>query len=70
MRPRRTWARTWPFWRRVARPVLAPSFVGAMMLLFAKAFAAYATALAVGTGIVPLITPKIAAALSGDVLVG
>ena len=48
---------TWTFWRRVAGPILLPSFVGAMLLLFTNAFSAYATAKALisqGTPLLPL----------------
>ena len=48
---------SWTFWRRVAGPVLAPAFFGSMLLLFANAFSAYATAAALvsqGSPIVPL----------------
>ena len=34
----------WQYWRYVGGPVLAPPVIGATMLLFASAFAAYATA--------------------------
>jgi putative spermidine/putrescine transport system permease protein len=37
---------TWHYWRYVAGPLLAPAFFGAMLLLFANAFSAYATAAA------------------------
>ena len=40
---------TWTYWRRVAGPILLPSFLGAMLLLFANAFSAYATAAALIT---------------------
>lgn len=58
------------YWRHVALPVLAPSLLGGYVLLFGSAFAAYATAAALGSGSVPLITVQIADALSGNVLVG
>jgi putative spermidine/putrescine transport system permease protein len=48
---------TWHYWRYVAGPLLAPSFLGCMLLLFANAFSAYATAQALvsqGSIIVPL----------------
>ena len=48
---------SWTYWRRVAGPVLAPAFLGSMLLLFANAFSAYATAAALvsqGSPIVPL----------------
>ena len=34
----------WSFWRNVGGPILAPSFLGALLLLFTNAFSAYATA--------------------------
>src|SRR5438874_13815347 len=37
-------AKQWQFWRHVGIPVLMPSFLGAFILLFGNAFAAYATA--------------------------
>ncbi|GAA4894432.1 ABC transporter permease subunit [Tessaracoccus lubricantis] len=36
----------WTYWTRVAGPILAPSFLGSFLLLFANAFSAYATAAA------------------------
>ena len=48
---------TWHYWRYVAGPLLAPSFLGCTLLLFANAFSAYATAQALisqGSKIVPL----------------
>jgi putative spermidine/putrescine transport system permease protein len=48
---------TWHYWRYVAGPLLAPSFLGCTLLLFANAFSAYATAAALisqGSSIVPL----------------
>ena len=36
----------WAFWRHVGGPILAPSFLGALLLLFTNAFSAYATAAA------------------------
>jgi putative spermidine/putrescine transport system permease protein len=60
----------WQYWRHVGGPVLAPPVIGATMLLFASAFAAYATADALVGSTVPLVTLQIANALSGDVVVG
>ncbi|MDB5076800.1 MAG: transporter permease protein [Chloroflexi bacterium] len=54
------------FWRWVGLPILWPSLLGAVVLLFGSAFAAYATAVAlVGTQInlVPIVIGRI---LSGD----
>ena len=50
-------ATTWDYWRRVAIPLLTPAFLGSLLLLFANAFAAYATAAALisqGQPILPL----------------
>ena len=58
------------FWRYVGIPVLMPSLLGAMILLFGNAFAAYATALALTSGSIPLVPTAIASALSGNVLAG
>lgn len=63
-------ATSWQFWRHVGLPVLAPSLLGGFVLLFGTAFAAHATAAALVGGSVPLVTLKIADALSGNVLVG
>ncbi len=54
------------YWRRVGLPILAPSFLGSLLLLFANAFSSYATAAALisqGSQIVPL---QIRAALIGE----
>jgi putative spermidine/putrescine transport system permease protein len=48
---------TWHYWRYVAGPLLAPSFLGCALLLFANGFSAYATAQALisqGSPVVPL----------------
>ncbi|GAA4705727.1 ABC transporter permease subunit [Pseudonocardia yuanmonensis] len=63
-------ASAWSYWRLVALPVLAPAFAGATLVLFGNAFAAYATALALTSGSIPLVPTAIASALSGNVLVG
>jgi putative spermidine/putrescine transport system permease protein len=60
----------WQYWRYVGGPVLAPPVIGATMLLFASAFAAYATADALVGSSVPLVTLQIADALSSNVIVG
>ena len=63
-------ATTWQYWRQVAFPLLRPAFLGSALLLFANAFAAYATAAALvsqGSPIVPLL---IRAALTSEVLLG
>jgi putative spermidine/putrescine transport system permease protein len=63
-------ATTWQYWRQVAIPLLTPAFLGSTLLLFANAFAAYATAAALisqGATIVPLL---IRAALTSEVVLG
>jgi putative spermidine/putrescine transport system permease protein len=60
----------WQYWRYVGGPVLAPPVVGATMLLFASAFAAYATAAALVGSSIPLVTLQIADALSSNVIIG
>lgn len=58
------------YWRHIALPVLTPSLLGGLVLLFGSAFAAYATAAAMVGSAVPLVTLQIADAISGNVLVG
>lgn len=61
-------ASTFQYWRFVGLPILLPSLLGTMLLLFGNAFGAYATAFALaGGGNLPLITLKIFSQLSGDV---
>ena len=63
-------ASVWQYWTQVAIPLLRPAFLGAALLLFANAFAAYATAAALvsqGSPIVPLL---IRAGVSSEVLLG
>lgn len=58
------------FWARVGVPVLAPSFLASLLLLFANAFSSYATAAALasqGSQIVPL---QIRAALTSETVLG
>jgi len=63
-------ASRWHYWRYVAGPVLAPNFLGSVLLLFCSSFSAYATAYAlVGTSF-PLVTTQISSVLSGNVLSG
>lgn len=57
------------YWRFVAGPVLAPSFLGAVLLLFCSSFSAYATAYAINSSF-PLVTIGIQSVLSGNVLPG
>jgi putative spermidine/putrescine transport system permease protein len=56
------------YWRHVAFPVLLPSILGTMILLFGNAFGAHATAYALTGGLFPLATLLIGQQISGDVL--
>ncbi|MGO2684493.1 ABC transporter permease [Microbacterium sp.] len=58
------------FWTRIGVPILAPSFLASLLLLFANAFSSYATAAALasqGSQIVPL---QIRAALTSETVLG
>jgi putative spermidine/putrescine transport system permease protein len=61
-------ASSWQYWRYVALPILLPSLLGAMILLFGNAFGAYATAAALTGGSLNLVTTLIGAQVRGDVL--
>ena len=56
------------FWWRVGLPILLPSLLGTILLLFGNAFGAYATAYALTGGQLDLITIEIGAQMRGDVL--
>jgi putative spermidine/putrescine transport system permease protein len=58
----------WQYWRYVGLPILLPSLLGSMLLLFGNAFGAYATALALTGGLINLVTILIGAQIKGDVL--
>jgi putative spermidine/putrescine transport system permease protein len=61
-------ASSFQFWRRIALPILMPSLLGAVMLLFGNAFGAQATAYQLTGGLINLVTLLIGDQLSGDVL--
>jgi putative spermidine/putrescine transport system permease protein len=63
-------ARTWDYWRFVGGPVLMPSFLGCVLLLFGSALSAYATAEALTTGTIPLTAIQIGSFLNGNVIAG
>ena len=63
-------ATTWQYWTRVAIPLLRPAFFGAMLLLLANAFAAYATAAALVSQGNPILPLLIRGALTSEVLLG
>lgn len=56
------------FWRWVALPILWPTLLGAFVLLFGNAFAAYATADALVGATINLVPLLIGNMLSGDVI--
>ncbi|MBL8931396.1 MAG: ABC transporter permease subunit [Kineosporiaceae bacterium] len=61
---------TWDYWRSVAVPILTPPFLGALLLLFANAFSAYATAAALITQGAPIAPLQIRTAFTSEVLLG
>lgn len=61
-------ANSWQYWRYVAFPILLPSLLGTMILLFGNAFGAYATALSLTGGLINLVTILIGSQIKGDVL--
>ncbi len=63
-------ATTWQYWRLVGLPLLAPAFIGSLLLLFANAFAAYATAAALVSQGNPIIPLWIRSALTSEVILG
>ncbi|MDR3575806.1 MAG: ABC transporter permease subunit [Anaerolineaceae bacterium] len=56
------------YWWHVALPILWPSILGSSILLFASAFGAYATAEALTSGSIYLVTILIGQEIRGDVL--
>ena len=56
------------YWRRVALPILTPSILGTMVLLFGNAFGAQATAYQLTGGTLNIITLVISSQMRGDVL--
>jgi putative spermidine/putrescine transport system permease protein len=63
-------ASTWQYWRSVAGPMLLPGFLGSMLLLFANAFAAYATAAVLVSQGAPILPLAIRSALTSEVVLG
>lgn len=61
---------SWAYWRHVGGPILAPTFLGATLLLFTNAFSAYATAAALISQGSPLVTLQIRRALTSEVILG
>jgi putative spermidine/putrescine transport system permease protein len=63
-------ASSWRYWIHVGIPVLMPSILGGMLLLFGSAFAAYATAESLTLGLVALAPIQIGNFLNGNVIAG
>jgi putative spermidine/putrescine transport system permease protein len=61
-------ATQWQFWRMVVIPVLFPSFLGTVILLFANAFGAIATAYAFSGPQLNIVPIKLYSQINGDVL--
>jgi putative spermidine/putrescine transport system permease protein len=60
----------WAYWRYVGLPILWPSFLGALLLLFANAFSAYATAKALISQASPLVPLRIGTFLTSEIVLG
>ena len=61
-------ARSRDYWRHIALPILTPTLLGSMILLFGNAFGAQATAYQLTAGQIPLVPLAIGNQISGDVL--
>ena len=60
-------ASTFQYWRHIALPILTPTLLGTMILLFGNAFGAQATAYTL-TGEINIVTLLITRQINGDVL--
>jgi putative spermidine/putrescine transport system permease protein len=60
-------ASTFQYWRHIALPILVPSLLGTMILLFGNAFGAQATAYTL-TGEINIVTLLVTRQINGDVL--
>jgi len=61
-------ATPWQYWRYIGFPILLPSLLGSIILLFGNSFGAYATAAALASTSLNLATILIGAQIRGDVL--
>jgi len=61
-------ARSWHYWRYVGLPILAPSLTADLLLLFANAFGAYATAYTLSGTRFTIVTLQLGFLLTGEVL--
>lgn len=62
-------ASNFTYWRRVGLPILFPSLIGAVMLLFANSFGAFATAYALAQGAINLVPILMDYVVNGNVTV-
>jgi putative spermidine/putrescine transport system permease protein len=56
------------YWQKVALPILFPTILGTIILLFGNAFGAQATAYQLTSGLIPLVPLLIGNQIAGDVL--
>jgi putative spermidine/putrescine transport system permease protein len=56
------------YWKYIGVPILIPPVLGSFFLLFASAFAAYATANVLTQGTIPLLPLQVGTLVSGDVV--
>jgi len=61
-------ASTFQYWFHIGIPVLLPSLLAALILLFGNAFGAYATAFSLTGGLINIVPILIGAQIRGDVL--
>ena len=61
---------SWSFWRHIGGPIMAPAFLGSLLLLFANSFSAYATAAALVSQGCSLVTLQIACQMQSEVVLG
>lgn len=60
----------WTYWTRVGGPILLPSFLGSLLLLFANAFSSYATAAALVGQANNIVSLQIRQALVSETVLG
>jgi putative spermidine/putrescine transport system permease protein len=63
-------ASKWQYFTHVVVPLLRPAFLGSVLLLFANAFAAYATAAALVSQGSPILPLKIREGLTSEIVLG
>ena len=60
-------ASRWKYWQRIGIPVISPSLLGTLIILFANAMGTYATAFALTGNGVNLMTIRIGSLIAGDI---